>query len=217
MTAVAQALRRHRRGAPLQPLLHAADRRAAPELSRQPLFARRDARALRARPIGEWQRRTASDIARALDLDAGYLSRVLRNFEKRGLITRKTSREDARQSHLALTARGAKLFAPFEKRSQDQVGDMLGKLDAERTGAAGRRPCRPSSAARRQLAARRQAALPSARAQARRFRLDRHPPRPSSTPRNTAGPSRSRACARRSSPTSSTISTPSWSAAGSPR
>jgi DNA-binding MarR family transcriptional regulator/N-acetylglutamate synthase-like GNAT family acetyltransferase len=74
---------------------------------------------------------TASDIARALDLDAGYLSRLLRNFEKRGLISRKTSREDARQSHLALTARGAKMFAPFEKRSQTQVAGMLGKLPAK--------------------------------------------------------------------------------------
>src|SRR5271156_5316547 len=53
---------------------------------------------------------TATDIARALDLDAGYLSRVLRNFEKRGLISRKTSESDARQSHLTLTARGRKTF-----------------------------------------------------------------------------------------------------------
>jgi DNA-binding MarR family transcriptional regulator/GNAT superfamily N-acetyltransferase len=75
--------------------------------------------------------RTASDIGRALDLDAGYLSRVLRNFEKRGLITRKTSPEDARQSHLALTARGQKLFAPFEKRSQQQAGGMLRKLSGD--------------------------------------------------------------------------------------
>jgi DNA-binding MarR family transcriptional regulator/GNAT superfamily N-acetyltransferase len=74
--------------------------------------------------------RTASDIGRALDLDAGYLSRVLRNFEKRGLISRKTSEHDARASHLALTARGAKVFAPFEQRSQAQVGGMLGKLSA---------------------------------------------------------------------------------------
>jgi DNA-binding MarR family transcriptional regulator/GNAT superfamily N-acetyltransferase len=74
---------------------------------------------------------TASDIGRALDLDAGYLSRVLRSFEKRGLISRKTSRADARQSHIALTARGAKVFAPFEKRSQDFVGGMLGKLKAD--------------------------------------------------------------------------------------
>jgi len=74
---------------------------------------------------------TASDIGRALDLDAGYLSRVLRSFEKRGLISRKTSRVDARQSHIALTARGAKVFAPFEKRSQDFVGGMLGKLEPD--------------------------------------------------------------------------------------
>ena len=71
---------------------------------------------------------TASDVGRALDLDAGYLSRVLRNFEKAGLITRKTSDRDARQSHLTLTARGAKTFAPFEQRSQSQAAEMLGKL-----------------------------------------------------------------------------------------
>jgi DNA-binding MarR family transcriptional regulator/N-acetylglutamate synthase-like GNAT family acetyltransferase len=72
--------------------------------------------------------KTASEIGRALDLDAGYLSRMLRQFEKRGLISRTLSRADARQSHLRLTARGAKVFAPFEKRSQDLVGAMLGKL-----------------------------------------------------------------------------------------
>jgi DNA-binding MarR family transcriptional regulator/GNAT superfamily N-acetyltransferase len=71
---------------------------------------------------------TASDIAAALDLDAGYLSRVLRNFEKRGLITRKASDRDARQSHLALTARGRQTFAPAEKRSQRDVAEMLGQL-----------------------------------------------------------------------------------------
>jgi len=38
---------------------------------------------------------TASAIGRALDLDAGYLSRVLRAFEKRGLIERKISARDA--------------------------------------------------------------------------------------------------------------------------
>jgi DNA-binding MarR family transcriptional regulator/GNAT superfamily N-acetyltransferase len=74
---------------------------------------------------------TASKIARALDLDAGYLSRVLRNFEKRGLISRKTSEKDARQSHLTLTARGRKTFEPIEQRSQDDVDEMLGKLKPE--------------------------------------------------------------------------------------
>jgi DNA-binding MarR family transcriptional regulator/N-acetylglutamate synthase-like GNAT family acetyltransferase len=71
---------------------------------------------------------TASDIGRALDLDAGYLSRVLRNFAKRGLISRKASAKDARQSHVRLTARGRKAFAPAEQRSQHDVAAMLGKL-----------------------------------------------------------------------------------------
>lgn len=72
--------------------------------------------------------RTASDIGRTLDLDAGYLSRVLRNFEKAGLISRKPSPDDARQSHLALTAKGAKTYAPYEKLSQDNVAAMLATL-----------------------------------------------------------------------------------------
>jgi len=81
--------------------------------------------------LSHGETRTASEIGRALDLDAGYLSRVLRNFEKRGLISRKTSRADARQSHIALTMRGAKVFAPFERRSQDFVAKMLGKLQPD--------------------------------------------------------------------------------------
>jgi DNA-binding MarR family transcriptional regulator/GNAT superfamily N-acetyltransferase len=75
--------------------------------------------------------RTASDVARILDLDAGYLSRVLRNFEKHGLIIRKAAREDARQTRLTLTARGRKTFAPFERRSQSQAGAMLARLPVD--------------------------------------------------------------------------------------
>jgi DNA-binding MarR family transcriptional regulator/GNAT superfamily N-acetyltransferase len=71
---------------------------------------------------------TASDIGRALDLDAGYLSRVLRNFEKRGLVERKVSAKDARQSHLALSPRGRKAFTLLDDLSQRDIGAMLDKL-----------------------------------------------------------------------------------------
>jgi DNA-binding MarR family transcriptional regulator/GNAT superfamily N-acetyltransferase len=74
---------------------------------------------------------TASQVGRALDLDAGYLSRVLRNFEKRGLIQRTASAADARQSHLTLTPRGRKDYAPLERRSQHDTGAMLGGLSPE--------------------------------------------------------------------------------------
>ena len=71
---------------------------------------------------------TASDIGRALDLDAGYLSRVLRNFERRGLVDRKVSEKDARQSHLALSPRGRKAFKVLDDLSQRDIGTMLDKL-----------------------------------------------------------------------------------------
>src|SRR5438874_13544920 len=46
---------------------------------------------------------TATELSRALDLDPGYLSRILLSFEKRGLLRRKASAGDARQAHLSLT------------------------------------------------------------------------------------------------------------------
>jgi DNA-binding MarR family transcriptional regulator/GNAT superfamily N-acetyltransferase len=71
---------------------------------------------------------TASEIGRALDLDAGYLSRVLRNFERRGLVERKVSPKDARQSHLALSSRGRKAFKLLDDLSQRDIGTMLDRL-----------------------------------------------------------------------------------------
>jgi DNA-binding MarR family transcriptional regulator/GNAT superfamily N-acetyltransferase len=71
---------------------------------------------------------TASEIGRKLDLDPGYLSRTLCNFEKRGLIVRRTSARDGRQSHLKLSPHGRRAFAPLERHSQRDAGGMLGKL-----------------------------------------------------------------------------------------
>src|SRR5215470_14350476 len=68
--------------------------------------------------IATEQAPTASDIAKNLDLDAGYLSRVLRNFEKHGLIRRRASPKDGRQSYVSLTARGKKSYLPLDARSQ---------------------------------------------------------------------------------------------------
>lgn len=71
---------------------------------------------------------TATDLCRDLGLDAGYLSRMLRNFEKQQLIVRAESQFDARQSLLSLTRRGRKTFEPLEARSDEQVGALLAKL-----------------------------------------------------------------------------------------
>jgi len=71
---------------------------------------------------------TAAELARDLGLDAGYLSRMLRAFAQRGLITRKRSSTDGRQTHLSLTAAGRKAFAPLDRGSHDEVAAVLAPL-----------------------------------------------------------------------------------------
>jgi DNA-binding MarR family transcriptional regulator/GNAT superfamily N-acetyltransferase len=71
---------------------------------------------------------TAAEIGKALELDAGYLSRMLTSFEKRGILARKTSSQDARQSHLSLTKKGRTAFAGLEAKSEAEVAKMIGRL-----------------------------------------------------------------------------------------
>src|SRR5438094_559619 len=71
---------------------------------------------------------TATALGRLLGLDAGYLSRILRGFERRGLVLKTRSPADGRQSHLSLTAQGRKVFAPLNARSHDEVAALLGAL-----------------------------------------------------------------------------------------
>lgn len=71
---------------------------------------------------------TASELARRLDLDPGYLSRLLCGFGRRGLIKRTRSKADGREILLGLTAAGRRAFAPLDARSQEEVGAMLAAL-----------------------------------------------------------------------------------------
>jgi len=71
---------------------------------------------------------TATDIASDLGLDAGYLSRILRRFQRSGLIRRRVSSADRRQSFLSVTARGAKAYAPLDRGAQREVGALLDRL-----------------------------------------------------------------------------------------
>jgi DNA-binding MarR family transcriptional regulator/GNAT superfamily N-acetyltransferase len=71
---------------------------------------------------------TAAELRRELGLDAGYLSRILRGFEKRGLIHRTPSEADGRQTLLSLTEKGRRAFAPLHTRSRDEIGALLSRL-----------------------------------------------------------------------------------------
>ena len=78
--------------------------------------------------LAHLDRPTAAAIGANLDLDAGYLSRILTRFYKRKLIEKKPSDTDARQTLLGLTRRGREAFAPLEERSAEQVGSTLKSL-----------------------------------------------------------------------------------------
>src|SRR3954467_10528933 len=67
---------------------------------------------------------TAGALADELDVDRGYLSRMLQAFERDGLLRRSRSADDGRQSHLALTPKGRKAFAPLERASHDEVARL---------------------------------------------------------------------------------------------
>ena len=84
--------------------------------------------------LGQGDGITAVALAAELGLDQGYLSRLLRGLEQRGLLRRAPSEADRRASLLTLTPAGRDAFAALDAGSRAQIGALLGPLSApERT------------------------------------------------------------------------------------
>ncbi|MFC4911702.1 bifunctional helix-turn-helix transcriptional regulator/GNAT family N-acetyltransferase [Actinomadura gamaensis] len=84
-----------------------------------------------ARVVFELAQRPETEVLalrRALDLDAGYLSRMLARFESDGLVERERSADDARRQVVRLTARGREVFTVLDERSAAQVRTLLDGL-----------------------------------------------------------------------------------------
>jgi len=71
---------------------------------------------------------TATALSKELGLDAGYLSRIMRGFQKRSLLARKPSQTDGRQSLLSLTERGQEAFARLNAESRGEIESLLSAL-----------------------------------------------------------------------------------------
>lgn len=84
--------------------------------------------------VASGERPVAADLQKALDMDAGQLSRTLARFEARGWIERATGEADARRRPIALTAAGCAIFAQINQRQRDEVAAMLAPLDAMQRG-----------------------------------------------------------------------------------
>ncbi|HEX5325055.1 MAG TPA: bifunctional helix-turn-helix transcriptional regulator/GNAT family N-acetyltransferase [Acetobacteraceae bacterium] len=80
--------------------------------------------------LGHRKHATATALAAELELDQGYLSRILRGFEERGLISRRPSASDGRQVILTLAEAGRTLFAMIDASSRREIAGMLARLSS---------------------------------------------------------------------------------------
>ena len=80
--------------------------------------------------IGASPKMTASALCGILELDAGYISRLLSALAKRKLVRQTTSKTDGREKMLTLTPIGAKAVARLNEQSTTQIQDMLANLNA---------------------------------------------------------------------------------------
>lgn len=81
--------------------------------------------------LGQRGETTASELGAALDLDLGYLSRLLQGLRRQGLVHGEAAKEDARRVRLSLTAKGRKAYQQLDARSREEVAGMLGELGAQ--------------------------------------------------------------------------------------
>ncbi|MGI5178331.1 bifunctional helix-turn-helix transcriptional regulator/GNAT family N-acetyltransferase [Dactylosporangium sp. CA-152071] len=76
-----------------------------------------------------------AELRRLLDIDAGYLSRILGRLEADGLVARSRSASDARRRRIELTPAGREAFAALDARSEEQIAGLLasvGEVDRRR-------------------------------------------------------------------------------------
>jgi len=78
--------------------------------------------------LAQHETTSAAELAGELGLDSGYLSRILKGFEKQGLLQRQRSQSDGRSVELSLSEAGQQAFAELNARSRAQVGAVLERL-----------------------------------------------------------------------------------------
>jgi DNA-binding MarR family transcriptional regulator/GNAT superfamily N-acetyltransferase len=78
--------------------------------------------------LAQCQGVTAADLSKELELDSGYLSRILLGFRKQGFLVRKASESDARQKYLTLSQKGSAVFAQLDSKTQTEIEALIGRL-----------------------------------------------------------------------------------------
>lgn len=77
---------------------------------------------------------TSKMLSETLMMDEGYLSRIIKKFEKRGFLRREQSKEDKRAYNLYITDTGRKRMNELNNASSSQIADLIRPLtERERT------------------------------------------------------------------------------------
>ena len=81
--------------------------------------------------LGQREVTEVADLRRELDIDAGFLSRLLARLQSNGLVARERSDHDARRQHVRLTDEGRAAFAELDRRSADEIASVLDALSED--------------------------------------------------------------------------------------
>lgn len=73
---------------------------------------------------------SASALSKRLQLDAGYMSRLLRGLKNRGLLAEQAHPKDGRQTLLKLSPAGKRAFVPLDRAGTAKAEAMLAPLSA---------------------------------------------------------------------------------------
>ncbi len=72
---------------------------------------------------------TVKKLSVALDMDIGYISRIITKFVKLGIVEKETRKTDARVSEIVFTDKGLEVFHDLDRRSNEQIENMFSKLN----------------------------------------------------------------------------------------
>jgi DNA-binding MarR family transcriptional regulator/predicted N-acetyltransferase YhbS len=78
--------------------------------------------------LGQQPVTAVADLKAALDLDAGYLSRLLTTLETESLVLRRRAEDDGRRQEVLLTDEGRAAFTQLDERSRAEIGELLERL-----------------------------------------------------------------------------------------
>src|SRR4051812_37126906 len=81
--------------------------------------------------LGQREVTEVADLRREMDIDAGFLSRLLARLQRSGLVAGERSDHDARRQRVRLTEDGAAAFAELDRRSAEETGAVLDALSED--------------------------------------------------------------------------------------